>query len=82
MTTENEGLESKVESRIGHHAIYASLTGFFAAGAIMAGIGMNQVEEGKTLLAVTCGYSGMLTGFTVFWWKNDFWAYRRRNLYK
>ncbi len=83
MKAENEGLESKLgESRLGHHAIYAGLTGLFAAGSIMAGIGAHHVEEGKTLLTVLCGYSGMLAGITAIWWRNDFWAYRRRNLYK
>jgi membrane associated rhomboid family serine protease len=84
MKTEKEGLESRIlgTSRLGHHIIYASLTALFGAEAIMAGIGMQHVEEGKSLLAVVSGYSGMIAGITTVWWYNDFWAYRRRNLYK
>lgn len=85
MKTENEGLESRITqpSRLGHHLIYASLTTLFGAGAVMAGIGAHNVEEAyRPWLAVMSGYSGMLTGLTVVWWKNDFLTYRRRNLYK
>lgn len=78
MKDDKDGLESKLgDKRLGHHAIYASLTGLFAAGAVMAGIGAHHVEEGKTLLAVASGYSGMIAGLTMVWWRNDFWAYRK-----
>jgi uncharacterized membrane protein HdeD (DUF308 family) len=78
MKTENEGLESKLGDRLGHHAIYASLVTLFGAGAVMAGIGAHNVEETyRSWLAVVSGYSGMLAGLTVVWWRNDFSAYRR-----
>jgi uncharacterized membrane protein HdeD (DUF308 family) len=80
MKTENEGLESKIEteSRLGHHIIYASIATVFTAGAIMSGIGAHHVEEvHRSWLAVMSGYSGMLAGLTFVWWYNDFGAYRK-----
>lgn len=85
MKTENEGLENRVlaekPSRPGHHIIYASLTTLFGAGAVMAGIGAHNVNENAALLTLVSGYSAMLSGLTIVWWRNDFLAYRR-NLYK
>jgi len=72
MTDDKEDLESKLDDkRLGHHAIYASLTTLFLTGSVMAGIGAHELKEYAPLLAVASGYSAMIGGLAMVWWYKD-----------